>query len=98
MHAAHRQVRFFLIHPAPFPSPRHVMDLSSARPALESRRYVPPHHICQDGAIRLDLLHPGASGAAGADQTGLVGEHDSLHPVAQVELREQAGDVRFDSR
>src|SRR5438046_317593 len=33
-----------------------------------------------------------------ADEAALVGEHGGLDAVAQVELREHAGDVRFDGR
>ena len=32
---------------------------------------------------------------AGGDQAGLVGEHDSLRPVAQAQLHEDAADVSF---
>src|SRR4051812_46489503 len=33
-----------------------------------------------------------------ADETQLVGEHDCLHPVAELELGEDARDVCLDSR
>jgi len=38
----------------------------------------------------------GRAAARRLDQTGLVGEHDELHPVAQRELQQDVGDVRLD--
>ena len=36
--------------------------------------------------------------SVGLEQPGLVGEHDGLDAVAQVELLEDVGDVRLDGR
>src|SRR5918992_2431669 len=36
--------------------------------------------------------------AAGLDQSGLVGEQDRLHAVAELELRQECRDVRLDGR
>ena len=36
------------------------------------------------------------SGVAWGDEAGFVGEHDGVDPVAQVELAQDALDVRFD--
>ena len=42
-----------------------------------------------------ELLFP-AGGVARGDEAGFVGEHDGVDPVAQVELAQDALDVRFD--
>src|SRR4051794_40388769 len=40
----------------------------------------------------------GSAGVAGDDDAVLVGEDDSLHPVSQAELHQEAADVALDGR
>jgi hypothetical protein len=48
--------------------------------------------------IMVGSIDGSRSAVTGLDQAALVGEHDCLHPVAEMQFGQDAGDVGFDRR